>query len=70
MKTTSIFSLLAALLLLVSCGGSKEKAESAPVDDDAFYATQPLHSGLYDATRYDIGGTNARGGRCDGRVFF
>ena len=70
MKTTSIFSLFAALLLFVSCGGSKEKAAATPVDDDAFYATQPLHSGLYDATSYDIEGTNARKGKFDGRVFF
>ncbi len=70
MKTTSIFSLFAALLLFVSCGGSKEKAAATPVDDDAFYANQPLHSGLYDATSYDIEGTNARKGKFDGRVFF
>lgn len=70
MKTTSIFSLFAALLLFVSCGGSKEQAAATPVDDDAFYATQPLHSGLYDATSYDIEGTNARKGKFDGRVFF
>ena len=70
MKTASIFSLFAALLLFVSCGGSKEKAAQAPADDDAFYATQPVHSGLYDATSYDIVGTNARKGKFDGRVFF
>lgn len=71
MKATSIFSLFAAMLLFVSCGGgSKEKAASAPVDDDAFYATQPVHSGLYDATSYDIQGQNARKGKFDGRIFF
>lgn len=70
MKTTSLFSFFAALLLFVSCGGSKEKAAATPVDDDAFYATQPLKSGLYDATSYDIQGTNARKGKFDGRVFF
>ena len=69
MKTTSIFGLFAALLMFVSCGGSKEKAAAAPVDDDAFYATQPVHSGLYDATSYDIQGANARKGKFDGRIF-
>lgn len=69
MKTTSIFGLFAALLMFVSCGGSKEKAAAAPVDDDAFYSTQPVHSGLYDATSYDIQGVNTRKGKFDGRIF-
>lgn len=71
MKATKIFGFLAVMLLFAACGGgNKEKASSAPVDDDAFYATQPVHSGLYDATSYDIEGTNARKGKFDGRVFF
>lgn len=71
MKATKFFSIFAAMILFVACGGaSKEKAEATPVDDEAFYATQPLHSGLYDATSYDIEGTNARKGKFDGRVFF
>lgn len=70
MKTTKFFLFLAAMFIFVACGGNKEKAAPAPVDDDAFYATQPVHSGLYDAFSYDIQGTNARKGKFDGRVFF
>lgn len=58
---------------LFSCGGNKtENSESADtqVDDEAFYATQPVHSGLYDAETYDITGTNARKGHFDGRIYF
>ncbi len=71
MKTTSIFSIFSMLLLLAACGGNtKENAESAPVDDDAFYSTQPVHSGLYNAVSYDItGGSNPRKGKFDGRLF-
>lgn len=57
---------------LTSCGGNSSdssKTESK-VDDDAFYATQPVHSGLYDADYYDITGTNPRKGRFDGRIYF
>lgn len=59
--------------LLSSCGGNSTKTEegtSAKADDEAFYKTQPVHSGLYDADYYDISGTNARKGRFDGRIYF
>ena len=56
---------------LNSCGGNTSKSEAAAkVDDDAFYATQPVHSGLYDADYYNITGTNARKGHFDGRIYF
>lgn len=63
---------LLAIFALSSCGGSSSSKtqESAAVDDDAFYATQPVHSGLYDADYYDIVGPNARKGRFDGRIYF
>lgn len=60
------------LMTFNSCGGNAAKSEesAAEVDDDAFYATQPVHSGLYDADYYDITGPNARRGKFDGRVYF
>ena len=66
------FALLFVLLITFnSCGGNASKTEEAAnVDDEAFYATQPLHSGLYDADYYDITGTNARKGKFDGRIYF
>lgn len=63
--------MLLGIVILNSCGGNATKnEESALVDDEAFYATQPLQSGLYDADYYDITGTNARKGRFDGRIYF
>ena len=53
-----------------SCGNAKTAQQAAPVDDDAFYATQPVHSGLYDADYYDITGTGAKKGHFDGRIYF
>lgn len=63
---------LLAVFTLSSCSGSSssKSEETAAVDDDAFYATQPVHSGLYDADYYDIAGPNARKGRFDGRIYF
>lgn len=69
----SALSLLAVAIVfsLSSCSGSTSKsAEAAETDDDAFYATQPVHSGLYDASYYDIVGPNARRGKFDGRIYF
>ena len=62
----------ATSLSLTSCGGGSttKEAQEAKVDDDAFYATQPVHSGLYDADYYDITGTNPRKGHFDGRIYF
>ncbi|MFG6427395.1 hypothetical protein [Lepagella muris] len=72
MKKTSVFSFFAALLLFVSCGGTTKdsNADSAVVNEEAFSASQPVESGIYDATRYDIQGPNARKGKFDGRVIF
>lgn len=58
------------IFLLASCGAkTANNEEAALVDDEAFYETQPVHSGLYEADYYDITGTNARKGRFDGRVY-
>lgn len=79
MKATRFFSVLAATLMLASCGGNAAKeatdstattAETTAVENDAFYATQPVHSGTYIANSYDISGEKARKGRYDGRIIF
>lgn len=49
-------------------GGAKEQKGETAVDDEAFYATQPVKSGQYRAVRYDIAGEKARKGAFDGRV--
>ncbi len=66
-----------ALMLLASCGGNPSKAtdtevaeESTVAENDAFYATQPVHSGTYIANTYDITGDKARKGHYDGRIIF
>ena len=72
MKAKSIFGLFSFMLLVSSCGAGGDKKEtsaSVAVDDEAFYATQPVHSGLYNAVSYDITGTNPRKGKFDGRLF-
>lgn len=55
-----------------SCGNSSstQSKEKQAVDDEAFYATQPVNSGLYEADYYDITGTNPRKGHFDGRIYF
>lgn len=78
-KATKLFGLFAMMALMASsCGGnaSKESAndsvaeESTAVENEAFYATQPVHSGTYIANSYDITGENARKGHYDGRIIF
>ena len=67
----SIFTgLVAATLLLTSACGSKENSQKATteVDTAAFAQSQPMESGIYDATAYVITGENARDGKFDGRV--
>lgn len=82
MTTKSIFSkvfnmmsvamIMTFMFTFNSCGGTgaNNESKSPNVDDEAFYATQPLHSGLYDADYYDISGSNPRKGRFDGRIYF
>lgn len=78
-KTMLMFFAMSFSLILVcflnSCGGNSAKSDgndagNSKSDDAAFYATQPVHSGLYDADWYDITGANARKGRFDGRIYF
>lgn len=65
----SVILASAALMIFAACsGGAKESKAEKAVDDDAFYATQPVKSGQYRAVSYDIAGDNARKGKFDGRV--
>lgn len=70
------FTLLLVISMLTfnSCGTKSDQSnkaeDSAKVEDDAFYETQPVHSGLYNADYYDIQGTNPRKGKFDGRIYF
>ncbi len=69
MKTLRMFAAAACMIMLAACGGgAKEGATEKAVDDAAFYATQPVVSGQYRATNYDITGTNPRKGKFDGRL--
>ena len=79
MKATRFFSVLSAAMLLASCGGNAAKdaaadstaaTETTAVENEDFYATQPVHSGTYIADYYDISGDNARKGHFDGRIIF
>lgn len=80
-KVIKLFGVFAMIMFMASsCGGnaSKESANdsvaeaSTPEENEAFYATQPVHSGTYIANSYDISGEGdkARKGRYDGRIIF
>ncbi len=69
MKFYSIIAAALLSLMFAACsGGAKEQKSETPVDDEAFYSTQPVTSGQYRAVRYDIAGEKARKGMFDGRV--
>lgn len=69
MKAIKLFGFAGLMLALASCGGNNKKAaEEAEANADAFYAEQPIESGIYDATYFDIKGKDARKGQFDGRV--
>ncbi len=57
---------------MASCGGNgnKEKEAEAEAANEAFYAEQPVESGMYDATYFDIKGKDSRKGQFDGRVIY
>ena len=71
MKTLKFFGLCGLALVMASCGGnaSKEK-EAAAAQSEAFYAEQPVESGIYEATYFNIKGKDARKGQFDGRVIY
>lgn len=72
MKNLKLSGLCGLAFIIASCGGNanKEKEAEAGVDNEAFYAEQPVESGIYDATYFDIKGKNTRKGQYDGRVIY
>lgn len=68
MKAMKFLGVAALLLAMTACGGNKQKTEEAEAADETFYAAQPVESGIYDATYFDIKGKDARKGQFDGRV--
>ncbi len=72
MKTLKFLGLCSLAFVMASCGGnaSKEKEAEAESANEAFYAEQPVESGIYDATYFDIKGKDSRKGQFDGRVIY
>ena len=72
MKTFKLLGLCGLAFVMASCGGNanKEKEAEAEAANDAFYAEQPVESGMYDATYFDIKGKDSRKGQFDGRVIY
>lgn len=59
-------------ILLMACSGNKQsdsKSEMS-VDDETFYESQPVRSGLYDAETYNMTGKTDKKGHFDGRIYF
>lgn len=73
MKRILFYAAAVFIGLMASCGGGGKESGKADkaIDDEAFYATQPVMSGQYRAFNYDIvGGANPRKGKFDGRIIF
>lgn len=60
---------MASMAILSSCSGSnKESGADSAANVAEFSENQPLQSGQYNVTHYDITGDNARKGNFDGRM--
>lgn len=72
MKKLKLLGLCGLAFVMASCGGNanKEKEAEAEAANEAFYAEQPVESGMYDATYFDIKGKDSRKGQFDGRVIY
>ncbi|MDE6510708.1 MAG: hypothetical protein K2L00_01245 [Muribaculaceae bacterium] len=72
MKTLKFLGLCGLAFVIASCGGNstKEKEAEAQAANEAFLAEQPVESGVYDATYFDIKGKDPRKGQFDGRVIY
>lgn len=71
MKALKFMGIAGLLLAMASCGGNKQSAaDSTAVEEATVMAEQPVESGIYDATYFDIKGKNARKGQFDGRVIY
>ena len=72
MKTLKFLGLCGLAFIMASCGGnaSKEKETEAEAASEAFYADQPVESGMYEATYFNIQGKDSRKGQYDGRIIY
>lgn len=72
MKTLKFLGLCGLAFAMASCGGNSNKAAEAEAQEanEAFQAEQPVESGVYDATYFDIKGKDSRKGQFDGRVIY
>lgn len=72
MKKIKFLGLCGLAFIMASCSGNanKEKEAEAEAANEAFYAEQPVESGMYDATYFDIKGKDSRKGQFDGRVIY
>ena len=72
MKTLKFAGLCGLAFIMASCGGNsaKEQQAEAQAAAEAFQAEQPVESGVYDATYFDIKGKDTRKGQFDGRVIY
>lgn len=72
MKTLKFLGLCGLAFVMASCGGNSDKAQGADAQEaeEAFQANQPVESGVYDASYFDIKGKDTRKGQFDGRVIF
>lgn len=73
MKLFKIIGLsLLSMIIATGCGNnsSKEESTSNEKEDSSFYQTQPVESGLYDASYYSISGKDEQKGHFDGRIYF
>ncbi len=71
MKNLKFLGLCGVAFLLASCGGNGNKEKEAEAAaNDAFYAEQPVESGIYDATYFNIKGNDPRKGQFDGRIIY
>lgn len=68
MKKLLYIGMIAASMFAWSCGSNSGKTENADSVESQI-PVQPVESGHYSASYYDISGTNARKGKFDGRMY-
>lgn len=67
-KTLALCLTLASMTVITACSGSANKAAEESAKTEAEMSEQPLESGQYEVTSYDITGANERKGNFDGRL--
>lgn len=72
MKTLKLLGLCGLAFIMASCSGNSAKNQEAEAQaaNETFLAEQPVESGVYDATYFDIKGKESRKGQFDGRVIY